>query len=320
MAVHATFVLPAPNGCNLDCPYCIIAQRKEADYTILTPEEYVHFLEDILVHLNINRVSIQGFEPLLPEVWALTHEMLLRATLFLASTSIVTNGTYLKRCARELSKVCGSVVVSLDGAEAIVHDKLRQSKGSFMHAVEGIYEAVSVFPKGNIAVNSVLLPKQAHNLSGMPELLNTLGVTEWIISPMIHIGSGSYRSPLSFVRETILRYSEESKKYGIRVLLSDELRAVADEETFDVLSVRSLETDDSICRLSPDGSCSRGKEILAQSTHVPKWNTVEQPHVFLERVFVEIERPIPRRTYVAGALARAVLKTHKNKNTLNRRN
>jgi pyruvate-formate lyase-activating enzyme len=42
-----TMVLPAPNGCNLRCPFCAIAQRGEAREQELASADYLHFLSGI---------------------------------------------------------------------------------------------------------------------------------------------------------------------------------------------------------------------------------------------------------------------------------
>src|SRR3990167_349912 len=304
MAMHATFVLPAPNGCNLACPYCIIAQRKEAEQSWLTFEDYFRFLADVLTHLKVGRVSIQGFEPLLPEVWPTTLRLLKLSSVFFAQTGLVTNGTYLAENAADIAGLCDQVVVSLDSAQAHIHDKLRRVQGSFASARKGIEAALEANSGKGVIVNSVLLPGKADYLAGMPQLLQELGVVEWVISPMLSVEKKFYRPELRFVKETILRYSDEAQAYGVQVLLSDELRTTEEMEIFNTLTIRSLGEDDGIFRLSPDGSCSRGREILGLSSNSPKWDKVEQPSVFLRRIFADIDQPLRERTRWGSALAR----------------
>ena len=172
--LYATFVLPAENGCNLSCSFCAIAQRREATKPSLSSGDYVHFLIDALVTLQVHRVSIQGYEPLLPETWPLTRQLLKLASAFLCETSLVTNGVHLAENVAELARCVDSITVSLDSAQASIHDRLRGKVGAHASAVAGIRTAGNVFGGDALNVNSVLLPSKANNLSGMPSSSRSL--------------------------------------------------------------------------------------------------------------------------------------------------
>jgi molybdenum cofactor biosynthesis enzyme MoaA len=62
-----TFVVPAANGCNLKCPFCLIEQREEIAETRLRPHDYARFVRDASERYPIFAVVGQGYEPLLPE-------------------------------------------------------------------------------------------------------------------------------------------------------------------------------------------------------------------------------------------------------------
>jgi len=69
-----TLIVPAPNGCNLSCPFCYIQQRKENAKSIdISPKDYVRFISDAD---NVSFICIQGYEPLLPDSFAYTQEIL----------------------------------------------------------------------------------------------------------------------------------------------------------------------------------------------------------------------------------------------------
>ncbi|HEV7449396.1 MAG TPA: radical SAM protein [Candidatus Paceibacterota bacterium] len=304
--LYATFVLPAPHGCNLHCPYCVIDQRKEAVAPTLADDDFVYFLTDTLVGLPVTRFGIQGFEPLLPEVWPLTKRLLGVAGAFFCETSLVTNGTYLARYAKELGGFPGlvdSVTVSLDGARAEVHDKLRGKTGAHKDAVEGLRVLRQNF-RGTVAVNSVLFPNRVSFLAEMPQLLNTLGVREWIISPFINLERETPVAQSAQLKDDMLTLCHTAEASGIRVLLSDELRLMEGDDLFKDFYVRSLESDEEIFRLSPDGSCSRGREILGVVGEAPVWNKAEKPAVFLERVFKETGVSLQSRNSITRGLAR----------------
>ena len=297
--LYATFVVPAPNGCNLRCPGCAIAQRGEAKEYELSHKDYVNFLADVLTHFKVGRVGIQGYEPLLPEAWPLTRKLLKLAAACFAETSLITNGVYLPEHAGELARMLDSITVSLNSADAEIHDKTRGVNGAFAKAlkgIRGIRSATGVFSEGSITVNSVLYPKKAHFLEGMAELLAEVGVRHWLISPFIQFKKGRPVSDAKFIRDTILHFSDHAEKLGVKVSLSDELGVLREnEDPFEKLSVEALEDAAGFFRLSPDASCSRGKEALEIASGAPKWDRVEKPNIFLERIFGEINRPLRKR-------------------------
>lgn len=296
--LYATFVVPARNGCNLRCAGCAIAQRGEALHSALSHEDYVRFLSDILVHLKVGRVSIQGFEPLLPDAWPLTRQLLRLASAFLCETSLITNGVYLTEHAAELADLCDSMTVSIDSADPEVHDRHRGVQGAHAASCAGLRAATKLFSKGDVTVNSVLLPGKASRLEGMPELLSQLGVTKWLVSPFISFAKGRHLPHARYVRDTVLRLADEAAQLGIRVELSDELRALTDDaDLFQKISVEALQQADDFFRLSPDASCSRGKEALGVSRLAPKWDANEPPHVFVKRIFAEDGRPLRERRW-----------------------
>jgi len=286
---YPTFVLPAPNGCNLACPFCVIGQRREAEVSRLSPRDYIRFLTETMIRFKIGKMSLQGFEPLLPETWPLTKDMLTIAAALGSYTSLITNGTYLKDHADELKGFLGVVdtlTVSLDSYDAVIHDKLRGVEGSFSSAIAGI-QALKPNFWGGLQVNSVLLPHKASNLEYMPEFLTKLGVNQWAVSPYISIRNRSHVPQGEQMRKDLQRLVEKADRLGLVMYLSDELRQLQDNDLFEGFYMRTLAHDAEVFRLSPDGSCSRGVEVLGSSTKAPIWDSVEAPADFLARVFAE---------------------------------
>lgn len=305
--LYATFVLPAPNGCNLNCSFCAIAQRGEATESRLIHADYVRFLTETLTHFKVGRVGIQGYEALLPETWPLTRELLRMAATCFCETSLITNGVLLEKHVPELAELLDSATVSLDSDRAEIHDTLRGVKGAHEKAVVGLRALAKAFAGRRVTVASVLFPGKAHHLVAMPELLSSVGVTEWLISPLINFRKGEHVPEAAFIRETILSLAEKASRYGVRVLLSDELRKL--EQTADlykVLSLEALEGGDDFFRLSPDGSCSRGVEALGLASHAPIWDTATPAELFLKRIFGEVGQKLAERS--CTLLPRAALR------------
>ena len=72
-----TFIVPAPNGCNLACPFCYIRQRREDEAVRnLTPDDYGRFIREVAERQSIAAVCIQGYEPLLDASFAYTRSIL----------------------------------------------------------------------------------------------------------------------------------------------------------------------------------------------------------------------------------------------------
>lgn len=77
----ATFVVPAPKGCNFNCSFCIVRARHEAPEgaSALSVGDYVRFLDAMAGKEKIGVMSLQGYEPLLPESWEYSESLLKRA-------------------------------------------------------------------------------------------------------------------------------------------------------------------------------------------------------------------------------------------------
>jgi hypothetical protein len=95
-----------------------------------------------------------------------------------------------------------------------------------------------------------------------------------------------------------------AKEHGIQLLVDDEfgdlgsLAEVKDSETF---RVRRLKRLDQVVRLSPNGTCSVGKEILQRAdSGVPTWYPyAEQVEKFIGRVLAPRLCTIPAHSLLA---------------------
>src|SRR5258708_4644125 len=90
-----TFVVPAPGGCNLNCSFCIVRQRREIGETCLTPHDLMRFIREAIEYTPTFALAIQGYEPLLHESRPLSQAILGTGRFLGIPTSLVTNGTKL---------------------------------------------------------------------------------------------------------------------------------------------------------------------------------------------------------------------------------
>ncbi|MGI9503923.1 MAG: radical SAM protein, partial [Geminicoccaceae bacterium] len=110
-----TFIIPASNGCDLDCPFCFIRQRGEVSLDIeLAPADHARFIREVMATETIAAVCVQGYEPLLPDSFPYTRAILSTGQWLNIPTSLVTNGTHLAQWVDELAVLApGRVSVSL---------------------------------------------------------------------------------------------------------------------------------------------------------------------------------------------------------------
>ena len=180
------------------------------------------------------------------------------------------------------------VAVSLDSANPRVHEKLRGVPGCFEQTVCGIKEALPYFGSEGVVVNSVLFPGKEEHLESMPAFLRSIGVSEWSIGPYKDMRqAGGYGDTVQ-LKDSLTRITERAQAAGLNVFLADELRRLDKENFYDGLFVRSLEEETYVVRLSPDATCSRGRECFGPSGDALVWDQIEEPNVFLRRILSEV--------------------------------
>jgi MoaA/NifB/PqqE/SkfB family radical SAM enzyme len=291
-----TFVVPAPGGCNLDCSFCLVRQRREMSANYLSPDDLMLFIREAAEQAPIFAIAIQGHEPLLPESLPYTTAVLSTGRLMGIPTSLVTNGVLLNDAVDLLSTLMPTkMAVSLDADSPELHDRIRGVAGSWSAAIDGIRRAVKCLKKTALVVSSVLKPRGHQSLVGMPELLRQLAVRSWIVNPMIRVGADSPGGPVGnrdelFRELLILRAAAERAR--IRLTIMDELDrlqhgiACVRQPELRSLHVRTLPPGVEIFRLAPNGQCSDGLNILKQmKPDVPRWQpSASHAGEFLEMV------------------------------------
>lgn len=287
--MFATFVLPAPQGCNLRCAYCAVALRGEASQTLLTEAQFLAFLDASLSHTTIKMVSIVGYEPTLPESINLTVALLHKARAHHVRTSVNTNGVNLPRYVSDLAPVVDTVMISLDSHLPLRNDKLRGVTGTFDATVAGIQSAVACLGADRVMVNTLLIPHRVDFVAGMPQLLSSLGAQSWVISPYIQFDKGRLRATVQETRSAITKLSKTAARFGVTLFCADEFRVIGEIDGVPAFNFqRPGKLGDFVYRLAPDGSCSVGPEILSDSVHAAKWNG-EQPEAFLNALMTRFE-------------------------------
>ena len=291
-----TFVVPAANGCNLKCSFCIVRQRREITRTYLQPDDFVRFIREAARRRPIFALAIQGFEPLLPESLPYTRAILAAGRFLGVPTSLVTNGTKLVDAIDLLAALApNKIAVSLDAATADIHDRIRGVTGACAASVGGIKRAIEVLaPRTRIVVSSVLMPSKRHDLDAMPARLLEIGIDRWLISPLLRVGRDQSGGPVgdraSLFRD-LLMLQQSANRAGVRMTVDDEFDhlghegACVSQPSLRALHVRRLPAKVELFRLTPSGQCSTGDGILKQVTpDTPRW----QPGAMHAGDFLEI--------------------------------
>ena len=291
-----TFVVPAPSGCNLACPFCYIKQRREeATSTGLAPADYVRFVTETASRQPVGAICLQGYEPLLPDSFAYTREILAAGQRLGIATSLVTNGTHLRQHVPALARLKPArIAVSLDSADAAVHDRQRGKAGAFADTLRGLRFALAV-PVLNkaLVVTSVLMPNKRARLMGMPRLLNELGIDRWVINALVKVGKGSALGGPAGERDAILDdllvLKAEADRHGVAMVVDDEFGRLSDDDRarelieIEALRIKRLVRPEGVYRLVPTGHCSKGADIL-EPIHgaTPVWRPDMAVGEFLE--------------------------------------
>jgi MoaA/NifB/PqqE/SkfB family radical SAM enzyme len=272
-----TFVVPAPDGCNLKCAFCLVRQRREITETRLRPDDLVRFIREAAERSQIFALAIQGYEPLLSESLPYTQAILATGRFLGLPTTMVTNGVRLVDAVDLLKALSpNKIAISLDAASAEIHDRIRGVAGTWAAAVRGIERAIEVLaPRTRLVVSSVLLPSKRHYLDGMPARLREIGIDQWIINPLLRVERGRAGGPISdraSLYRDLLILQEAANRAGVRLTVDDEFgklgheAASASQPSLRTLHVRSLPRNVEIFRLAPSGQCSTGDDILKQVT------------------------------------------------------
>jgi MoaA/NifB/PqqE/SkfB family radical SAM enzyme len=286
-----TYIVPATR-CDLRCAFCIVTQRNEDGPVRLEPEDYARFIQDIASYVPVRVSGLQGYEPLLDESWKYTRTILSASNLGRIPTSLVTNGTHLVGRVDELADLgLKDITVSLDAPDAEIHDRQRGAAGAFAKTVAGI-KAVLTVPalRDRVVVASVLLPKRRKQLDAIPQLLASLGVRYFGVTPLIRIGRsqlGGMVQDFHMMVRDLDHLQDLCDRAGIRFVVDDELsqfRHLADGANR--FMIHSLQRPGRLIRLTPSGACSVGIEVLRRvDARTPVWRpALDTPREFISRL------------------------------------
>lgn len=190
--------------CNLSCAHCRRIESDEAVETDLTTDQAIQLI-DQLAHVGRHQdfmpiLVFSGGEPLCRED---IFELFGQAGAKGVKCALATNGTLIDQDIAEKITSAGieRVSVSLDGATAEVHNKLRKQEGSFEAAIGGIGH----LRNGGVPfqINMTVTRYNARQLDDIFILAEKLGAVAVHLFMLVPVGCGE-----EFAKEDMLSAQE----------------------------------------------------------------------------------------------------------------
>ena len=177
--------------CNLSCAHCRRLEDDDAAVTDMSTQQGKELIEQLAelgqAQPMVPVMVFSGGEPLCRDD---VFELIRYAKSLGITPALATNGTMVDEAkAQEISDSgIARVAISLDGATAEVHNKLRKLKGSFDQAIEGIRQ----LHKKDIPfqINITLTKHNAGQLNDVYELAKSLGAAALHIFMLVPVGCG----------------------------------------------------------------------------------------------------------------------------------
>jgi radical SAM protein with 4Fe4S-binding SPASM domain len=175
----------------LTCAHCRRIESDEQAHKDITTAQAKALIEQLVVlgqsQPMMPVLVFSGGEPLCRED---LFELVKHARSLGITPALATNGTLIDTTVAQQIRDSGiaRVSVSLDGATAEVHNKLRQLEGSFERAIEGIrYLRQQKVP---FQINITLTKNNAGQLEEVYELAKSLGAVAVHIFMLVPVGCG----------------------------------------------------------------------------------------------------------------------------------
>lgn len=175
--------LEVTNKCNLRCIHCYNSSGQS-----LPNELNIHKIKNIVdtsYKLGAKSIILSGGDPLLRDE---CFEILKYAISQNLKVTLITNGTNINdNVAQSLSNLGVNVQISLDGASAKTHDKIR-GKGAFEASMSGIKHLISYNMIDRLSISMVLMKQNIEDVPKMIQLCLDLEIPVVIFSPITKQG------------------------------------------------------------------------------------------------------------------------------------
>ena len=289
-----TIILPLPNGCNLNCPYCYIARRNEdGTVTRMRPGDFVRFIAEAHEAGLIKVVCIQGYEFTHPECRDYLIPVLEVTNRRRLPLCGVTNGVALYDVVPLLAQYGMTyLAVSIMSDNPAFHDRNRRKDGAHEAATRGLRYA-STIPelKRGLTIAAIYFPGKVGWLLGLPAWMDALDIRRLTVTCLqVRKSDGSWGT-IGNRQQTIyalLTVRSQAHKYGIQFHVDDELCNLSTEglglsrDEIEGLRLKRIKSAD-VSRLLPNGQLLVREQIL-ETVHpgIPAWNLQTNAAMFLQ--------------------------------------
>ncbi len=199
--------------CNLRCKHCLVEGGTEYKYGTLSQEER-RLVLDSLKDTPVRAVQFIGGEPLLCSDLS---DLIIQVRNMGLRSSVVTNGTLINEDIAELllcSSGLDAVSISLEGAEADKHDRIR-GHGAFSAAIRGIKALVSVKKRRSVDISSrlrlfvdvTITPLNIDDLVSIVDLASSLCIDGVVFNRLDYLGRVLYALNLEPVSTSVIEES-----------------------------------------------------------------------------------------------------------------
>jgi radical SAM protein len=175
-------------ACDLVCKHCRASAQEQADPGELTHEQAKFLIDQVASFPRPLMMVFTGGDPLKrPDLFELIRYAASRG-LQLALTPSATPLATREAFQRARNAGVRRLGISLDGADAEVHDAFRGFEGSFARTLEMLKNARELGMA--VQVNTSITRRNVHQLDAIAALLATQGIAMWSVFFLVPVGRG----------------------------------------------------------------------------------------------------------------------------------
>lgn len=212
------FYYEITQACDLVCEHCRASAKPDPDPLELQREQSQALIDQIASFPKRPTLVLTGGDPLKRrDLFDLIRHAAgagLQVALTPSATPLATYEAFAAAQAAGVSRLG----ISLDGADAAVHDAFRGWSGSFERTLQMLAHARQL--KLPVQVNTSVTRRNVHQLDEIAELLAEQGIAMWSVFFLIPVGRGLQQQRITpaeyeLVFEQLYRHAR-SKPYGVK--------------------------------------------------------------------------------------------------------
>ena len=212
------FYYEITQACDLVCEHCRASAKPDADPQELQREQSQALITQVATFPKPPTLVLTGGDPLkrrdLFDVIRHAAASGLQVALTPSATPLATYEAFAAAKQAGVSRLG----ISLDGADALIHDAFRGWSGSFARTLEMLDNARRL--QLPVQVNTSVTRRNFHQLDEIAELLAGQGIAMWSVFFLIPVGRGVEQQRISAAEyevafEKLYRHAR-SKPYGVK--------------------------------------------------------------------------------------------------------